>query len=69
MVRVVRPLVDHLLHLWMPRARLDTALHTPWNHLEETPGYSRQWNALTRRIRDQLALHAIQLPQEVPTVR
>ncbi|MFF2365244.1 SCO2521 family protein [Streptomyces sp. NPDC058122] len=68
-VKVVRPLVDHLLHLWMPRARLDPVLHGTWNHLEETPGYSRQWSALTRRIRDQLALHAIQLPQEVPTPR
>ncbi|MGW0964926.1 SCO2521 family protein [Streptomyces sp. NPDC002516] len=69
MVRVVRPLVDHLLHLWMPRARLDPALHSTWDDLEKRPGYSRQWNALTQRIRDQLALHAIQLAQEVPTPR
>ncbi|MEV6193029.1 SCO2521 family protein [Streptomyces sp. NPDC051920] len=69
MVKVVRPLVDHLLHLWMPRARLDAGLHTTWNHLEERPGYSRQWSASTQRIRDQLALHTIQLPQEVPTPR
>ncbi|MET7987788.1 SCO2521 family protein [Streptomyces sp. NPDC005281] len=68
-VKVVRPLVDHLLHLWMPRARLGPTLHTTWNDLERRPGYSRQWNALTQRIRDQLALHAIQLPQEVPSLR
>jgi hypothetical protein len=58
---VVRPLVDHLLHLWMPGARVDRTLRTAWRQLEETPGYSRQWKALTQRIRDQLALRAIHL--------
>lgn len=68
-LKVLRPLVDHLLHLWMPGARVERALHVVWDRLEETPGYSRQWEALTRRIRDQLALHAIQLHEEVPTPR
>lgn len=65
-LKVLRPLVDHLLHLWMPRARVDRALGTAWNQLEETPGFSRQWNALAQRIRDQLALRAIHLADEVP---
>ncbi|MFE9879333.1 SCO2521 family protein [Streptomyces sp. NPDC005784] len=68
-LKVLRPLVDHLLHLWMPRARLDPALHSVWDQLEKTPGLSRQWNTLTQRVRDQLALHAIRLREEVPTSR
>ncbi|MFF4654669.1 SCO2521 family protein [Streptomyces sp. NPDC001381] len=56
-LKVLRPLVDHLLHLWMPRARVDGALHTAWEELERSPGYSRQWNALAQRIRDQLVLY------------
>ncbi|MFE5209803.1 SCO2521 family protein [Streptomyces sp. NPDC056600] len=58
-VRALRPAVDHLLHLWMPRARLDPAFAVLWDALEERPGFTRQWQALVRRIRDQLALHAI----------
>lgn len=66
-LKVLRPLVDHLLHLWMPRARVDRTLHAAWEDLEKSPGYSRQWGTLAQRIRDQLALHAIAMPNEVPT--
>ncbi|MCX4762033.1 SCO2521 family protein [Streptomyces sp. NBC_01275] len=55
-LKVLRPLVDHLLHLWMPQARVDRALHSPWEELEKYPGFSRQWNTLAQRIRDQLAV-------------
>jgi hypothetical protein len=58
-VRVVRPAVDHLLHLWMPRARVVKDLAPLWEVLEERPGFTRQWQALVQRIRDQLTLHAI----------
>lgn len=68
-LKVLRPLVNHLLHLWMPRARVDHTLHAAWEDLEKSPGYSRQWDALAQRIRDQLALHAIVSPNEVPTSR
>lgn len=66
-LKVLRPLVDHLLHLWMPQARVDPTLHTAWELLEKNAGYSRHWNALARRIRDQLAVRAIHLRNEVPT--
>ncbi|MFE0989663.1 SCO2521 family protein [Streptomyces rochei] len=66
-LRVLQPLVDHLMHLWMPRARIAPVLRTTWDALEETPGYSRQWNALAQRVRDQLSLHAIQLLGKVPS--
>jgi hypothetical protein len=55
-LKVLRPLVDHLLHLWMPQAHVDRALSGPWEELERTPGFSRQWNNMTQRVRDQLAL-------------
>lgn len=58
-VRVLRPAVDHLLHLWMPRARVAKDLAPLWEVLEERPGFTRQWQVLVQRIRDQLTLHAI----------
>lgn len=62
MVRVLRPAVDHLLHLWMPRARVAQDLAPLWDALEERPGFSRQWHNLVQRVRDQLTLHAIPSP-------
>ncbi|QYX75666.1 SCO2521 family protein [Streptomyces akebiae] len=63
---VLGPLVEHLLHLWMPRARVDRVLHPVWEQLDETPGYCRQWKTLTQRIRDQLTLLSLRSHQEVP---
>ncbi|MDG9690785.1 hypothetical protein CJI59_31930 [Streptomyces sp. Alain-F2R5] len=61
-VRTLRPAVDHLLHLWMPRARVSPELAPLWDPLEERPGFTRQWRNLVQRIRDQLTLHAIPAP-------
>ncbi|MFF7530554.1 SCO2521 family protein [Streptomyces bobili] len=58
-LKVLRPLVDHLLHLWMPQARVDRTLNALWQELEETPGFSRQWTSLAQRIRDQLAVQLL----------
>ncbi|OWA08656.1 hypothetical protein B9W64_25065 [Streptomyces sp. CS159] len=58
-VRTLRPAVDHLLHLWMPGARVTRELAALWDPLEERPGFTRQWQALVQRIRDQLALYAV----------
>ncbi|MFD8653099.1 SCO2521 family protein [Streptomyces mirabilis] len=63
-VLALRPAVDHLLHLWMPRAHVDPALGPLWEVLEREPGFSRQWQTLVQRIRDQLALQAIPLLRE-----
>ncbi|WP_329263749.1 SCO2521 family protein [Streptomyces pseudovenezuelae] len=60
-LKVLRPLVDHLLHLWMPGARVDRSLTAPWEALEEDPGFTRQWQTQVQRIRDQLALQAVLL--------
>jgi len=52
----LEPIVDHLLHLWMPAAHCDEAMAQRWQNLEMAPGFSRQWTALVNRIRDQLTL-------------
>lgn len=58
-VNRLRPAIDHILHLWMPAARLDRAIAELWQGLEHRPGFSRQWQAGVARIRDQIAVGAI----------
>ncbi|MQY11110.1 hypothetical protein SRB5_12240 [Streptomyces sp. RB5] len=60
-VRSLSPAIDQLLHLWMPGARVAKELSPLWDVLEGEPGFSRQWQTLVQRIRDQLALHTISL--------
>ncbi|MEV4680534.1 SCO2521 family protein [Streptomyces kurssanovii] len=55
----LRPAVDHLMHLWMPAARVDQPLRPLWEVLEREPGFTRQWQLLVQRIRDQLALQTV----------
>jgi len=57
----LRPAVRHLLHLWMPRARLTSSLADLWHTLDDRPGLTRQWRACVDRIRDQLALSTLDL--------
>ncbi|WP_433056215.1 SCO2521 family protein [Dactylosporangium sp. CS-033363] len=51
----LRPVVEHLLHLWMPGARVGPELQAVWDVFERRPGFSRQWTASVEWIRDQLA--------------
>jgi hypothetical protein len=60
-VNRLRPAVQHLLHLWMPAARMDQTTAALWESLERRPGLGRQWRTAENRIRDQLALAAISL--------
>ena len=57
----LQPAVDHLLHLWMPAARLGPELLPVWTALEARPGFTRQWETSVRRIRDQLAMSTLAL--------
>lgn len=59
----LQPVVDHLLHLWMPAARLTPALLPVWTALEARPGFTRQWETSVRRIRDQVAMSTVELLQ------
>ena len=55
----LRPVIDHLLHLWMPGAHVPDLLLGVWEGLERKPGFTRQWQAVVTRIRDQLALQTL----------
>ncbi|MFJ8537609.1 SCO2521 family protein [Streptomyces sp. NPDC093591] len=68
-VEALHPVVVHLLHLWMPRAHVDPALGHLWDVLEQKPGFSRQWENLSRRIRDRLALQAVATPHQALSPR
>lgn len=57
----LRPAIDALLHLWMPAARLDDSVLPVWQALEHRPGFTRQWQTLVTRIRDQVTLSTISL--------
>lgn len=57
----LQPAIDHLLHLWMPAARLGEWGASIWERLERQPGFSRQWNTMVHRIRDQMLISAIAL--------
>ncbi|WP_127501278.1 SCO2521 family protein [Actinoplanes solisilvae] len=55
----IRAAVDHLLHLWMPGARLNATMRGFWTSLEERAGFGRQWGAAVQRIRDHLAVSTL----------
>jgi hypothetical protein len=53
------PAIDYLLHLWMPGARGDEFAERVWAVLERRAGFSRQWETLVHRIRDQLSVGTV----------
>jgi hypothetical protein len=55
------PVIDHLLPLWMPGARVAEELAAVWDGFERRPGFTRQWEAAVNRVRDQLALNTLRL--------
>jgi hypothetical protein len=55
----LRPAIDFLLHLWMPGTGNDELSTQVWQALERHPGPSRQWQVNVDRVRDQLALAAL----------
>lgn len=55
----LHPVIDHLLHLWMPAARLDKSMMPLWLSLEQQPGFTKQWTASVSWVRDQVALSTI----------
>ncbi|OKI56192.1 SCO2521 family protein [Micromonospora sp. CB01531] len=52
----LRPVLEHLLHLWLPGARVDPRLRPIWDRLEQVPGFSRQWKSSVNWIRDQISV-------------
>lgn len=65
----LRPAIDHLLHLWMPGARVADTLRGVWDDLDRGPGFSPQWQATVARVRDQLSVATFErLSQLRPTM-
>lgn len=60
-LRTLRPVVDHLLHLWSAGARTARELEFLWDALERRPGLSRQWTTMTERVRSQIDYGAADL--------
>ncbi|MBW8487683.1 SCO2521 family protein [Actinomadura parmotrematis] len=58
-LRHVGPLVGHVLHHWMPAARIRPELVPLWDAVDRVHGLTRQWDALVARVRDQLALDTV----------
>jgi hypothetical protein len=66
-LRRLVPAIDYLLHLWLPGARGGDVSDLVWAALERGGGFSRQWDTLVRRIRDQLSVAAVtSLAQALP---
>nr|MDT0663700.1 SCO2521 family protein [Micromonospora sp. DSM 115978] len=61
LVSQLRPIIDNLLHLWMPATQTDQPLADVWESIERKPGMSQQWYRLVDRIRDQMTLSVISL--------
>ncbi|WP_246023846.1 SCO2521 family protein [Nocardia yunnanensis] len=50
------PLLEQLVHLWMPGAHSAPRLSGLWERLEQNPGFTRQWTAQVGQLRDRLAV-------------
>jgi hypothetical protein len=61
----LRPAIEHLLHLWMPGARVSDGVLPVWQDIERRPGFTRQWEASVNWIRDQIAIGTMALLQAV----
>ncbi|GAA1828553.1 SCO2521 family protein [Actinomadura chokoriensis] len=57
----IGPVIDHLLHHWMPKARVQPGLYGLWDAFDRFQGLTRQWNLTTDRIRDHVALNSLRL--------
>jgi hypothetical protein len=55
-VRRLAPVLEHLVHLWMPAARVHESLRDVWRSIDRRPGFTRQWDASVHRVRDQVAV-------------
>ncbi|HEX2143547.1 MAG TPA: SCO2521 family protein [Glycomyces sp.] len=64
-LRTLRPVVDHLLHLWSAGARTARDLEFMWDSLERRPGLTRQWTTMTERVRSQIDYGAADLAAQM----
>ncbi|MEU4421370.1 SCO2521 family protein [Actinoplanes sp. NPDC024001] len=65
----LQPLLEHLLHLWMPAAHVPDQLLPVWAALDQRPGLTRQWQSVVARIRDQITVETLDRLQAVDVRR
>lgn len=53
---VLAPILEHLVHLWMPGAHTPQAMRHLWDQLEIDPGFTRQWDARVGHLRDRMTV-------------
>ncbi|MFI1915721.1 SCO2521 family protein [Nocardia sp. NPDC020380] len=53
---LLSPLLEQLVHLWMPGAHTPPRLRELWTRLEADPGFTKQWTAQIGQLRDRLAV-------------
>jgi hypothetical protein len=53
---LLRPALSQLVHLWMPGVGVDPVMARLWEGLERHPGYSKQYDRVVTRIRDEIGL-------------
>ncbi|WP_280348255.1 SCO2521 family protein [Nocardia neocaledoniensis] len=54
--QVLTPLLEHLVHLWLPGAFTPPPLRGLWTGLESDPGFTVQWNSRIGQLRDRVAV-------------
>ncbi|WP_067532728.1 SCO2521 family protein [Nocardia crassostreae] len=59
-VALLSPVLEQLVHLWMPGAHTPPRLRELWTRLESDPGFSRQWTAQVGQLRDRLAVATLE---------
>ncbi|WP_330184213.1 SCO2521 family protein [Nocardia sp. NBC_01503] len=59
-VELLTPLLEQLVHLWMPGAHTPQRLRELWTRLESDPGFTRQWTAQIGQLRDRLAVATLE---------
>jgi hypothetical protein len=60
----LRPIAEHLLHLWMPGVHVPVSMSPVWAEVERWPGFTRQWMSSVDWIRDQLVAGSVALLHE-----
>jgi hypothetical protein len=63
LIGLLRPGIDHLVHVWMPTAHGSRSLDRIWQELDLRSGFSLQWQKTVDRIRDQLSVGLIEALQ------
>ncbi|MGW6425608.1 SCO2521 family protein [Nocardia sp. NPDC055053] len=54
--QVLAPLLEHLVHLWLPGASTPPELRGLWTGLEADPGFTVQWSSRIGQLRDRVAV-------------